>query len=112
LHEWLTEHQSCDVLYAARKLQVSVTAHAIVLARASAAIERIDTRLDAAQEQEQGLLKQFNREYKRRRALAREHGQDFIIYRHAWARLRKLLAATAPTGRVPENLFGQVFGET
>jgi hypothetical protein len=110
LREGLAEHQSFDVLYAARQLAVSVTPHHVVLARASAALARIDTRLDQAQEQ--GLLKQFNREYKRRRALAKERGQGFIIYRHARARLRKLLAAMAATGESPESLFDRVFDAT
>jgi hypothetical protein len=65
LREWLAEHQSCDVLYAARQLEVPVTAHATVLERARAALGRIDVGLDKAQEA--GLLKQFNAAYKRER---------------------------------------------
>jgi hypothetical protein len=110
LRQWLTEHESCDVLYAARQLAVSVTPHAVVVQRASAAVERIDTRLDQAQEQ--GLLKEFNRQYKRRRLLAQARGEGFIPYRHAKARLRKMLTTAAATGGLPENLFDRVFGET
>jgi hypothetical protein len=107
LHEWLTEHQSCDVLYAARQLQVSVTPHAIVVQRASAALGRIDAGCDKAQEA--GLLKEFNAQYKRCRLLAKARGQGFLPYRHAKARLRKMLVTAVATGGLPENLFDRVF---
>jgi hypothetical protein len=106
LREWLVEHQSCDVLYAARQIQVSVTAHAIVVQRASAAVARIDQGIDAAQER--GLLKLFNDEYRRRRVLAKARGEGFMVYRHARARLRKALATAAAKGESPEKLFERV----
>jgi hypothetical protein len=109
LRQWLTERESCDVLYAARQLAVSVTPHAVVLARASAAVERIERGIDAAQEQ--GLLKQFNREYKRRRLLAKARGQGFMGYQRARAKLRTALASAAAKGAdVPaDELLARVF---
>jgi hypothetical protein len=106
LLEWLEEHESTEVLYAARLLGLSVTPHAVVVQRASAAVARIDAGLDKAQEQ--GLLMEFNRQYKRRRMQAQEHGKGFLPYRHAKARLRKLLATTAAKGEPPEKLFERV----
>jgi hypothetical protein len=85
-----------DIQAIARRLGVALTEHAIVLTRASAAIERIEAALGEAQRR--GDLKFFNTEYKRRRAQAAAAGQSFMSYGEARARLHKAIAGAAAAG--------------
>jgi hypothetical protein len=82
-----------DIQAVARRLGVALTEHAIVLTRASAAIERIEAALREAQRR--GDLKFFNAEYKRRRTEAQAAGKGFMSYGQARARLGKAIAGAA-----------------
>ena len=88
---------------AADRLGVVLTDHVVVLARAAAAVGKLNSRLHAAQQS--GALAEFNATYKRRRLEAQAAGKTFMPYAMARARLRKELAA----GRV-ENLLQRIFG--
>jgi hypothetical protein len=78
---------------AAAALGVTLTNHATVLARAADAAGRIADGLTRAQAE--GLLKDFNREYRIRRLAAAERGKRFMSYDQAMARLRRALAQAA-----------------
>ena len=97
---------SSDIQAIARRLGVALTEHAIVLTRASAAIERIEAALREAQRR--GDLKFFNAEYKRRRAQAAAAGKGFMSYGQARARLQRAIAGAAATGVTPA-LIASVF---
>jgi hypothetical protein len=85
---------------AAGRLGVALNDHGVVLARAQAAVCRLDGKLTAAQTM--GDLKPLNREYKRRRLEAERSGRKFMSYSEAQRRLRKALASAAATGSMPE----------
>ena len=98
-----------DILAAARKLSVTLTAHDVVIARAKAATARVENALSEAQAC--GDLQFFNREYKRRRAEAQAAGNRFMSYGVARARLRKAIASMAAGGgTVTRELVRSVFG--
>jgi hypothetical protein len=59
-----------DISAAARALGVALTDHATVLARAKAAVAKIEAGMAWAQRS--GVLHEFNQEYRRRRLAARE----------------------------------------
>jgi hypothetical protein len=95
------------VTAAAVRFGVALTEHSIVMARAKAAVSKLDRRLAMAKET--GTLAFFNAEYRRRRIAARASGKSFMSYDEAHARLRKALAAAAAGGSIPE-LLQQVLG--
>jgi hypothetical protein len=93
-----------DVVAAARRLDVMVTEHAGVVTRAQAAVKKIEGGLRWAQRQ--GVLSQFNDEYRRRRLAATARGERFMSYGEAQARLRKALAGVAAGGELQiQSLF-------
>jgi hypothetical protein len=111
LMRWLQQHESRDVLFAARALGVTVSEHDMVIRRAAAALARIEVGLDRAQKE--GLLVQFNRAYKAHRLAAKAEGRRFMGYATAQARLRSALASAANGDKVePAELFADVFGRT
>jgi hypothetical protein len=63
--------------------------HATVLARAKAALTRIDAGM--AQAQRTGVLHEFNQEYRRKRLEAQGKDQRFMGYGQATARLRRAI---------------------
>jgi hypothetical protein len=89
---------------AARALGVTLTDHATVLARAKAAVAKIEAGMAWAQRT--GVLHEFNQEYRRRRLEAQRRGERFMSYGQAMARLRcaitKVAAGGAPVAIVPE----------
>jgi hypothetical protein len=98
-----------DIQAIARRLGVALTEHAIVLTRASAAIERIEAALREAQRR--GDLQFFNAEYKRRRIAAAAAGQSFMSYGQARTRLHKTIATVAANGgTMTRTLIDSVFG--
>jgi hypothetical protein len=95
-----------DIVGAAGKLGVPLTAHDVVLSRASAAIARLDDLVDQAHAD--GKLPFFNREYRRRREAAQARGAGFISYGQARARLGKVLASV-PAGTASRAVLLEVF---
>jgi hypothetical protein len=80
----------------AAKLQIPLTVHEVVLARASEAAARITRAL--AQVQGRGHLQFFNAEYKRRRLAAQAAGKGFMSYAQARARLQREIADAGASG--------------
>ncbi len=81
------------IVAAARELEIALTEHAAVLARAQAASGRLSSNLE--QLRSNGGLQFFNREYARRRFAAEVAGRRFMPYNFALARLRAALALEA-----------------
>ena len=69
----------------------------------------LEDKLTAAQSA--GLLREFNKEYQRRRMAAKLAGKPFIYYQTARARLRALLAKAADDNRYTANILQQVFAD-
>ena len=90
----------------AERLRFRLTDHYAVLARAGTATAMLDGRLTAAQEA--GQLREFNKEYQKRRLAALLAGKKFIDYRTARSRLATLLALVA-AGRFSGNIIERVF---
>jgi hypothetical protein len=79
--------------------------HQRVLERASAATERIESKVSKSHDN--GGLRFFNEEYKRRRVDAALAGRPFVGYAVAKARLRKAIASVAAGDTGP--LIARVF---
>jgi hypothetical protein len=97
----------------AKRLEIRLTDHATLMARAKAASAQLGVKLDGARVT--GDLQFFNKEFKRRRRAAEASGQRFMTYNQALARLRAAMAGHAASrfgGEVSEaTLLGRVFGE-
>jgi hypothetical protein len=91
---------------AAARLQFRLTDHVTVLTRVRASTAVLDGKLTAAQDA--GQLREFNKEYKRRRLAAQRAGKRFIEYDVARRRLAALLALVA-AGRFSGNVIEQAF---
>ena len=91
----IREAHSGDIPAAAGALGVALTDHATVLARAKAALAKIDAGMAWAQRT--GVLHEFNREYRRRRLEAQGRGERFMGYAQAKARLRRAITRPAPS---------------
>jgi hypothetical protein len=98
---------SGDIPAAARALGIALTDHATVLARATAAVARIEAGMAWAQRN--GVLSEFNREYRRRRLAAAARGERFMGYAQAKARLRRAITNVAATGNAPVAIVWEVF---
>jgi hypothetical protein len=96
-----------DIEAAARKAGIEVVDHASVLARAEAAVARIQAGMQRAQQA--GLLAEFNQQYKKRRRAAFVSGRNFISYQQARIRLQGALSKIAATGVAPEKLMQSIF---
>ena len=83
-----------------------MTEQSVVLARANAAIERLDRRL--VQAQRTGDPGFFNETYKLRRQQAQAEGRPFMAYTAARARLQRALVAVAAGDR--PGIVARVFG--
>ena len=105
-HPTSVEQAVAEITATAAPLDVALTEHAAVLARAKAAIRKFERQLAMANGT--GALAFFNAEYQRRRLAARAVGKRFMTYREAHWRLRKALAAAAADGPMPD-LVQQVF---
>jgi hypothetical protein len=95
---------------ASRAFGVALTDHATVLARAKAAVARIEAGMAWAQRA--GVLHEFNhQEYRCRRLEAQARGERFIGSAQATARLRRAITKVAATGATPVAIVREVFGD-
>lgn len=98
-----------DIVHAAAQLGIRLTDHAVAMARARAAVLRINAVLAAAHAS--GDLKFFNAEFRRRRTAARAAGMSFMSYATAMQRLRKELDCVA-AGKISAVMLARVFGDS
>jgi hypothetical protein len=80
---------SNDVEAGARQLQIVLTPHGTAVARAEAAVAKIDALL--ARAQADGVMRTFNKTYAQMRRQARAEGRGFMAYRIAHMRLQRAL---------------------
>jgi hypothetical protein len=92
---------------AARQLHVRVAPHEHVIAKAEAAIARLNESL--AKANGDGSLQAFNRQYRARREAARSRGQGFMTYAAARNRLLRALAEHAAGSAPSAAVFTKVF---
>ena len=100
------EAATTEVLAAAQRLDVALSVHDVVLARAQAAVDKLNGKLAAAQQA--GALQTFNRAYKAYRLDCVARGERAMPYGTALAKLRGLLAgaaAGAPTANMLQAVF-------
>jgi hypothetical protein len=103
------ERAEAEIKAAANRLGVTLSEHTRVMERASAAAAKLDGKL--AEAQNDGDLRFFNREFKRRRIEAQRAGKGFLSYPTALGRLPRLLAGAA-AGTKPESLLAAVFEDS
>ncbi len=97
-----------DVETTAARCGVQLTPHAIVVERVAQRTGKIEAAIERAIDE--GVLKQFNAEYRKRRLAAKRIGKAFMTYGAAQARLRKAVTAMiARGGLVTQSLVAQVF---
>ena len=96
-----------DIPAATAQLGILLTEHDEAVARARAAVTRINATLAAAHAR--GDLRFFNSEFRRRRAAARAAGVSLMRYAEAMRRLRRELACVA-AGRILAGVVARVFG--
>jgi hypothetical protein len=95
-----------EIVAAARRLDMPVTEHAVVLARATRAAKKIEAGMAWAQRT--GVLHQVNSEYRRRRLQAEVRGERFMLYAEVQLRLRKAIVEVAAGGNL-RTLVESVF---
>ena len=90
-------------------LKASLTPDDIAIARASAAVVRLDSMVEAMRRD--GTLREFNARYKAGRAAALAQGRGFMGYCVAMARLKRALIPRliGKSGEPMQGLFHQVF---
>jgi hypothetical protein len=95
---------------AAGALRVTLTPHATAMARAGSAAQRLDEYLSSVRGT--GVLKEFNRAYKRRRMAATARGEGFMTFKTAEARFKRALIPLLTGGKpvLGASLFAEVFG--
>lgn len=104
----LTE-ASGSIAAAAERLDFYLTDHASTLARAKGCNAALEERLAAIQDD--GQLKEFHKEYQKRRRAAEAVGLSFPSYNTVRARLRALLAKAADDSRYTADILKQVFAD-
>jgi hypothetical protein len=95
---------------AAVQLRVTLTAHDVAMARAGAAAHRLDAIVETLRAC--GMMREFTRQYKLRRAAATARGEGFMSYGNAELRLKRALLPLIQNGGKPvigASLFAQVF---
>ena len=97
---------SAAIVAAAGRLHFRLTDHAVVMQRIQTTGIALEEKLTAAQNA--GLLREFNKEYQRRRKAAKLAGKPFVYYQTARARLRAVLAAAAD-GRFSGDIIRRAF---
>jgi hypothetical protein len=97
---------SAAIVAAAGRLHFRLTDHAVVMQRVRTTGIALEDKLTAAQNA--GQLREFNKEYQRRRMAAKLAGKKFIDYQTARARLRAVLAAVA-AGKFSGDIIKRVF---
>ena len=99
---------NADVPGAASRLGLTVTAHDVVLRRVGERTAALDEAIKAAIDD--GVLKEFNRQYRQRRLEARSAGKPFMRYSQALAKLRATVAdAVAKDGTISKSFIAAVF---
>jgi hypothetical protein len=95
---------------AAADLKLTLTPHATAMTRAGAAAERLDAYV--ASLRSRGGMKEFTREYKRRRIAATMRGEGFMSYPNAQLRFKRALILLLMGGGQPAigQLFSEIFG--
>jgi hypothetical protein len=99
------EQAGAAILAAANRLGIVLHDHAAVIARAKAAVQRLDTEL--AKARERGDLRSFNFEYRRRRLA----GARLPPYGIMLDRYRAALASSIAGNTPPWEIITVVFGE-
>jgi hypothetical protein len=97
---------SAAIVAAAGRPHFRLTDHVVVMERIRTTGIALEDKLTAAQNA--GQLREFNKEYQRRRMAAQVAGKKFPAYRTMRARLRALLAATA-AGKFSNDVIRRVF---
>jgi hypothetical protein len=95
---------------AAADQRTTLTPHAAAISRAGDAAGRIDRYMESLRGT--GVLKEFNRAYKKRRMAAATRGEGFMTYNVAEARLRLALIPLLVGGRnvgPVQSLFAEIF---
>jgi hypothetical protein len=90
---------------------VTLTVHNVAMIRAEEAAKRLDAYM--ASQRGTGVLKEFNRAFKRRRMEAMSKGRGFMNYKAAELRLRRALIPLLMNGGKPavgQSLFASIFG--
>jgi hypothetical protein len=94
---------------AATDLRVTLTEHDTAMIRAGQAAAKLDVYM--ASLRGTGVLREFNKAFKRRRIEAMLRGEGFMNYKAAEARLRKALVPLLQDNATvaPQSLFSQIF---
>jgi hypothetical protein len=94
---------------AAVQCRATLTPHDVVMARAGAAAHRLDAIVKTLRAS--GMMREFTRQYKLRRAAATARGEGFMSYGNAEARLRQALIPLLQSGGKPaaQSIFAEVF---
>jgi hypothetical protein len=95
---------------AAAEKRATLTEHATAMARAGSAAQRLDEHM--ASVRGTGVLKEFDRAYKRRRMAATARGEGFMTFKTAQARLRLALIPVLIGGGTvgpTQSLFANIF---
>jgi hypothetical protein len=94
---------------AAVQCRATLTAHNTAIARAGAAAHRLDAIVETLRAC--GMMREFTRQYKLRRAAATARGEGFTSYGNAEARLRQALIPLLQSGGKPaaQSIFAEVF---
>jgi hypothetical protein len=97
------------VARSAASLRATLTDDATAVSRASSAVVKLDAYMNSLRGT--GVLKEFNRAYKRRRTEAAANGQGFMTYAVAEARLRRALIPLLVGGKQAnaQSLFAEIF---
>jgi hypothetical protein len=99
-----------DVPGAAHRLGLTVTPHSVVAKRTADRTAKIDEALKQALDE--GVLKMFNAEFRKRRLAAKRAGRRFMSYHAAHERLRRVVTEmVAKGGLVTQSLIAGVFDE-
>jgi hypothetical protein len=101
---------NADVSGAASRLGLTVTPHDVVRRRVAERTAALDKAIAGAIDA--GVLKQFNREFRKRRLAAQAKGVPFMSYKIAHAKLRSVVAdAVAKDGTIPKSFIAAVFDD-
>jgi hypothetical protein len=87
-----------DVVDAAAQMKMILTPHDVVIERVRERTARLDEALAAAQQN--GLLKNFNATFRKRRLTAQKAGKRFLSYSVAQRRLRQAITEAIAAGGV------------
>jgi hypothetical protein len=88
----------------------TLTPNDVAMARAGVAVTKLDAYLESLRGT--GTLKEFNRAFKQHRVAAMAHGQGFMMYKVAQARLRAALIPLLVAGKTVDpsrSLFAEIF---